>query len=325
MKKLVTRQFQLVLPCIVSLTAACASEAGELDSGNLEYGLATGAKSAAGSYADSPDKKPQPCRDEKGKGCANPQKVKLKFQAKVGKSDFACGRQYQMGTQRAKMTPADLRLNFQDIALIREDNTEVPVTLDTNAWQNGKLALLDFEDATGNCAAGTAATNKVITGTVPEGKYVGVAFTNGVPEELNHADPVTVPEPLKSSQMLWGWLFGYRFTQIEFQQVVPAGEIFVDAWLHAGSTACSGDPQAGTVTCSKHNRNRIVLKGKKFDAKESTIVLDVGAIWADQPLNEDTGCHSVGDACDKLFPKIGLDFATGNPLTTQSVYKLSND
>jgi uncharacterized repeat protein (TIGR04052 family) len=306
----------------------------------VDYALLTGAQYAAGRGADGADaaaaarddadgeKKPGECDREKNRNCpggggGGPKQVKvsLQFKAKVGNKDFACGREYSLGTARTKVTPADLRLNFQDIVLIRDDNKEVPLKLDVNSWQGPNIALLDFEDGSGNCEAyGTAATNKVITGTVPEGKYVGVAFTNGVPKELNHGDPLTAPEPLKSSDMLWSWLVGHRFTQIEFVQVVPVGELFASAWLHVGSTACTGDPALGNVTCSKPNRNRIVLK--KFDWKKDTVTVDPGAIWAKEALTEDVGCHSAGEDCPALFKAIGVDFGTGQASSGQTVYRV---
>ena len=61
----------------------------------------------------------------------------------------------------------------------------IPVTLDQNNFQNGEVALLDFEDATGNCE-GTAETNTTVTGTVPTGTYSGVVFELGVPFDVNH-------------------------------------------------------------------------------------------------------------------------------------------
>lgn len=56
------------------------------------------------------------------------------------------------------------------------------MTLDQDgAWQLGDLALLDFEDASGACANGTAGMNTTLRGTVPEGEYTGLSFTIGVP------------------------------------------------------------------------------------------------------------------------------------------------
>ena len=52
---------------------------------------------------------------------------------------------------------------IQDVALLDESGRETPVKLDTrDPWQTPDVALLDFEDSTGECL-GTPETNREIT------------------------------------------------------------------------------------------------------------------------------------------------------------------
>ncbi len=248
--------------------------------------------------------------------------IEIGFQARVADEDFACGQVYEgVGSTASLAEPQDLRFFVSDVRLIEADGREEPVALDTRApWQLPEVALLDFEDASGLCASGTVDTNSTLTGRVFPGEYVGVAFRVSVPEALNHDDPAALPAPLELGSMSWGWLLGYRFMRAEMAPVGEDGPVAGAALLHLGSTACSGNPQAGTVVCANPNRNEVRLDG--FDPTTSTIVADVAALFADTDLSQDSLCHSTGELCAGPFEKLGVDLSTGSPLPAQSVFRL---
>lgn len=52
--------------------------------------------------------------------------------------------------------------------------------------------------------AGDANVNRAITRTVPPGDYNGIVFVNGVPESLNHGDPLELPAPLQAPMLRVG-------------------------------------------------------------------------------------------------------------------------
>jgi uncharacterized repeat protein (TIGR04052 family) len=246
--------------------------------------------------------------------------VTIRFKAQVGRQDFACGRTYfGLGSTNTSARPQDFRFFVQDLKLIRSDSVEVPVQLDVRApWQLQHVALIDFENATSDCAGeGTPETNTIITGSVPDGSYTGISFTNGIPEDLNHDDPVTSPAPLSAYPALsWGWLSGYRFFKAELLPL-PAGDN--RALAHVGSTSCSGSPSAGTVTCARPNRNRVVLRN--FNPRSGTVVADLAAVFAGTALNADQQCHSTpANLCTPMFSALGVNFGTGQALATQSVF-----
>jgi uncharacterized repeat protein (TIGR04052 family) len=247
--------------------------------------------------------------------------VTIRFHARIGSFDFACGQTYrQIGTNNTTITPQDLRVFVQDLQLIRRDGRFVPVELDIRKpWQSAELALLDFEDGTGSCGEGDSETNTELTGRVPEGDYHGVSFSNGVPETLNHADPLTLGDPLRSHPgMSWGWLDGFRFAKLELREVVGPNQPFSRAELHVGSSACKGDARMGSVHCDKSNRNRVVLND--FDPGNDTIILDIAPIFAETNASEMAECHATEAGCAPMFKAFGVDFATGNALAAQSIY-----
>jgi uncharacterized repeat protein (TIGR04052 family) len=249
--------------------------------------------------------------------------ITLRFAARVGAEPFACGSTYEgQGASGVAAEPQDFRFFVNDVRLIDASGREEPVLLDSRApWQLPEVALLDFEDQSARCAAGTAETNDVITGRVFPGEYVGVAFELGVPEALNHDDPALAPAPLELGSMSWGWLLGYRFLRAE---LAAAGETDAGApgigLLHLGSTACTGNPQAGSVVCANPNRSEVSLP--EFDPASSVIVADLGALFASTDLMLDAQCHSTGDFCAGPFASAGVDPATGAALPAQTLFRV---
>jgi uncharacterized repeat protein (TIGR04052 family) len=265
--------------------------------------------------------------------------VTIRFEARVGDEPFACDRTYRgVGTSSVEVEPRDLRVFVQDLALVRaEDGVEVPVALDEREGvQRTDVTLLDFENDQGSCVGvgGTPATNTIVTGWVPADKYDGVAFTNGVPEEVNHQNPIDLTAPLVAGPLHWNWNGGFLFFNAQLRAVSgdapspePAdndGGESADAGssqdqaqgaaiVHIGSTLCS--PNQG---CGKPNRNRVHLPD--FDLATQRIVLDLAALFADVDLRESTTCHAVGVECGVFFPPLGIDYESGRAAKTQTMY-----
>ena len=82
-------------------------------------------------------------------------------------------------------------------------------------YQSKELTLIDFADGSGSCDPSDKGTNTLVTGTVPAGSYTGIAFVEGVPEQLNHADPALHKGPLQAPGVSWGWTLGFRFVMAE--------------------------------------------------------------------------------------------------------------
>ncbi len=275
----------------------------------------------------------------------------LRFAARVGEEPFACGRTYSgQGAAGSAVQPRDLRFFVQEVRLIAGDGEEVPLSFDERLpWQAEGVALLDFEDGSGLCAAGNAAQNGEITGRVPPGDYTGLVLVVGVDESSNHLDPATARGPLQAGSMSWGWLLGYKFFVAELGEVVAAGDAdgigpspagsdagsdagppSSDAGapatpalgiglLHLGSTSCVGSPAAGDITCARPNRSEV--RFESFDLATQTVVVDVGALFGETDLGGDAQCHSSGAACPPLFEAFGLDFDTGRGAAGQRVFR----
>lgn len=263
------------------------------------------------------------------------QPVVIRFKATVGSRELVCGQTYtEQGSTRTTVTPQDFRFFVEQVHLRTPEGREERVVLDEKPpFQTADVALLDFTDQAGSCGDGLATTtNMVLYGRVPPGTYDGVSFVIGVPETLNHAElTASTPAPLTDPSTYWAWLSGYRFFmaalgQPDLSASVDAGtqlDAGVGATLghglvHIGSTACTGSNRE--PSCAKPNRAVIRLSG--FNPATSTVIADLGAVFAGVDLTGATDCHGDSTPCAPMFQALGIDIATGAPLATQSVFRV---
>ena len=286
------------------------------------------------------------CEDEKsgpdgGGGAAGsgqggsdstPRDVTIHFRAQVVDEEGACGQTYaSQGTADTEVTPRDLRFYVSDVRLVTAEVWEVQFVLDERPqFQAEGVALLAFEDGSAECSNGNDALNGVITGKIAAGNYKGIVFSTAVPEELNHEDPTTLPDPLQAGGMTWGWLLGYKFLVAELAATSGEGT----GIFHLGSTGCENTAPAeggagGTgpdygappeMSCRFQNRNEIRLE--EFDFEADDIVLDLSAVFSEIDLSGMAMCHSMGDGCASLFPSLGVELTTGEASATQRAFRV---
>ncbi len=294
--------------CAITLTA-CGDDASPSDAGNTSDVI---------SMVDAATDASQDVATD-----ASSTRVELRFEAVVGSMPFSCASTFSnLGTTMATWTPSDFRFYVHDVALVTESGSPVPVTLDQDGtWQYQNVALLDFENHTGTCSNGTDATNTSIRGThsAPAGtRFTGLRFTLGVPQALNHRNPATAPSPLNLSTLFWAWQSGYKFLRIDGRTTVPGFNI------HLGSTGCTGDPMAGSVSCTRPNRPMVTLTG--FDPTQSVVVADLARLVTTTDVNVSTGAPGcMSDATDPecltIMPTLGIAMGGGDP-PTQTFFRV---
>jgi uncharacterized repeat protein (TIGR04052 family) len=251
-----------------------------------------------------------------GAGGADTQDVTIAFAANVGDQAFSCDGAFDgLGASATTVTITDFRFYVHGVELrdaASGDWVAVALTQD-GLWQHQDVALLDFEDKTGNCGNGTTETNARVVGQVPAGSYDGLRFKLGLPFELNHGDAATAPSPLNLTGLFWNWQGGYKFLRVD-SLPVGADSPFN---LHLGSTGCDGDPSTGAVvSCSRPNVTSIELA--PFDLAASVAVADYAAVIAENDLSTDQGggpgCMSgqTDPECEPVFRHLGLDVADGS-------------
>ncbi len=260
-------------------------------------------------------------------GCADDedpvvqQAVEIQFDAVVNGQEVACGTDYVgVGSTESGMRIQDFRYFVSDVQLLSSAGEFVPLALEEDGtWQGQNVALLDFEDGTAECSAnGNTPTNTSVRGTVPQGDYVGLRFSLGIPEELNHQDTATAPAPFNVGSMFWVWQTGYKFVRIDMLNDLEAP---ANRWFfHLGSTGCEGTGATAPPTSACTRPNRPTYTFSDFDAQTNNVVMDLGAILENVDIRTDTpespfGCMSnPADSaeCTPVFANMGMDFATGS-------------
>jgi uncharacterized repeat protein (TIGR04052 family) len=211
----------------------------------------------------------------------------------------------------------DLRLYVSDIKLGTQSGDFVDLQLDANGpWQQQDLALLDFEDGSGSCENGTAATNTALRGHAKPEDYLGLKFTVGVPFERNHADPLQAEAPLGDAAMHWHWRAGYKFLRAGIR--TPEDGF----WIHLGSTGCEGTVR-NISACRFPNRVTVTLED--FVPGVDTVEIDLEALLASTALDDSvaTDCSSgpAETTCEAPFRALGIPGVTAAGTSTQSVFR----
>lgn len=213
-------------------------------------------------------------------------------------------------TRAADISLTDLRFYVHDVRLVTTAGDENSVELLPDPlWQNEQVALLDFENGKENCTNGTPQTNTVLRGSAPAGEYVGLRFRIGVPEPLNHENPLVAQAPLNYSFMHWHWSTGYKFLRAGIANDTDR------FWIHLGSSRCEGT-SSGVSGCRSANRPLIVLESYAPDTH--TVEFDLLDLVEGVDLTDGTPSDcSSGPAevsCRTPFAALGIDSDSGDPV-----------
>lgn len=220
----------------------------------------------------------------------------------------------------------NLRFYVSDVDVLAVDGSPLPVHLVADGvWQSEEVALLDFEDGTGDCVGGTPETRKVVMGEVSPGEYNGIEFTVGVPFALNHAlgdAPLGDPALFHSAQR------GHHF--FDFGLLID-GETSWSTRILSMDCASGGSDAAPAEDCERPNVARIRVEN--LNPGEDPIRMKLGQLLAAVDLALDTPYTEVGCVSDPLevaecpfaFGIFGLDWETGNCLNDceeQALFKV---
>jgi uncharacterized repeat protein (TIGR04052 family) len=244
--------------------------------------------------------------------------VTIGFRAVVDRTPFSCANEYsyQGVNDSSTVRISDFRMLVHNVALLNDALEATLVELDDNGTsQDGEVALLDFEDGTFLCAAGTPELYTTITGKVLAGDYSGLSFTVGVPFERNHTefDEAAAP-PLNDPRMFRSVLQGHYFLRVDLATVgEPNGYP-----LHVSSTGCQANDFGGIDRCLSPNRVTFTLPAFDPQAQEVTFDLGVlmdrndldvnGSLPSTPPVETPNGCQSdVTDPdCQAFFISYGM-------------------
>ncbi len=244
--------------------------------------------------------------------CTKEREVELVFRAYADQAPLGCDTWItQFGPKKdVALQVKDFRFFVSNIRMITEEGEEVRLNMiNDGKWQYNNIALLDFENGTGECREkGTPETNTVVRGNIKGQKFKELVFNLGIPKEYNHTDNASMPSPLNLGAMFWSWQSGYKFARFDFVTNGNASEKF---WfIHLGSTGCTSIAKSmpPSKPCLRPNLPEIHIKD--FNLDQNAIVLDLNRFL--QGLVPET-CMSdpSNGACATLFERLGMSLETG--------------
>ena len=261
--------------------------------------------------------------------------VSIAFGVTADGKQVGCGASLpNLGSGHVETKLHDARFYVYGVKLIDKKGERTPITLAQNDWQYADLALLDFKDARGGnapCSETNPAKNTSVTGTAPQGSYVGLEFSVGVPVEaqvdgktvaLNHSAMETAAPPLDIAAMAWNWQAGRKFMLIEVDPpsfVIKADGSKSKSWLvHLGSNGCKGNPATGEIVACAH-QNCFTVTFDRFNAKTQQVNLDLTTLFKDSDIAVDkggaVGCMTALDdpECPAIFKALGLNLVDTAP------------
>lgn len=237
--------------------------------------------------------------------------VEIRFAALANGEPLRCGDSYQVGD--GSFEYRGLRFFVSDVGLGPASDSQSVTLEDDGQWQDGQVALLDFEDGGSVCAVGTVETRAVVQGRLEDANEApsrGLSFTLGVPFASNHQDVAQATGPVSLTSMFWNWQGGYKFLRLD--GFAGGGAYNV----HLGSTGCDGGPMGGVTSCANPNRVEVVIEDFELG---DVVLLDIGALLDGASLSNtaDTppGCMSAPNdpECDAVFENLGLSYGGSNP------------
>lgn len=228
--------------------------------------------------------------------------------AQVGDQALACGMEYPgFGLAQSIVEFSEFALYVHDVHLRNEDGAWVRMRMrDDGMWQRDGVALLDFlGHGSPACAQqGTAETNTLITGYMPEGKYSAIRFSLGVPASHNHINAVTEVAPFNRQRMWWSWASGFRYLKADMRvrTVRPDGTIkdTPKYYAHLGGVNCSKDPTTLVYGCKDP---RVAVVEFPLDPSREGIVVNPLALFAQDDLSIGRGCMGGFSLKDPADPK----------------------
>lgn len=267
-----------------------------------------------------------------GESHAASRQGQLNFQAVYGDQTVNCTRTLSpVGTQGDTVRVNDLRFYIHDLALLTKDGHAVPVKPGPSGlWQRDGIALIDLIDRNIPCGDTAPSPNPAVSFVRPPGRFTGLRFTIGLPDEANHGDATVAQPPLNMTSMFWTWQYGYRFFTLDVTVMRKPGDKARPHGfpVHLGSTGCesTSPTEAPKSACKAPNLVTVTLPD--FNPARQTVQLDIRQLLAtsnvgvNQP-NSAPGCMSDPDDkdCAGVFHEFGLPFGPETAPPAQSVFR----
>ena len=242
------------------------------------------------------------------------EEVEIPFSVEFKGSEVRCGRGVAVGMKRdVNLWLADLKFVVSDPA-VRTPKGEWRAVefVPDGEFQSKKQALLDFEDATGECAkGGTTATQAGVRLRVPKNTSGGMRFTLGGSRD-DEARPRALVELGQAG------LGGPSFLRL-----VMKDDLEREVKVELRSTGCGG---ASSLGGGCERKNHAEVEFERLMLKKEGVVLDIGEFLSrldsrGHPVLITCGGEADSDQCGAVFAALGLDLVSGKPRGNQVAFR----
>lgn len=209
---------------------------------------------------------------------------------------LTCASQMGIEIDKAKWFVSDLRLTFADMS---EGESQAPKLLPSNSQQQGS-ALVTVLDCVQGEEQGSSAHIR-FAADQPWQQAQTLQFTLGLPHELNHGNPLTLPPPLDQGDMYWVWQSGHKFMRVDLRyQEQP--------WaFHLGSLGCQSASavRPPKEPCVQPNRFSMTLTAPP--KKVQGIALHLDRLLTNLSMDPSNQCvlhNAAQPACDVIMKNV---------------------
>jgi len=219
--------------------------------------------------------------------------VLLKFDSYFDGKSFNCSKTIESSGSHWRLFQAQFYVS--NVAFKDQQNTWHKTSFAVSTGQSEQVALI------GGICGNAFQWSTAVKSPISAKNISAIRFDLGVPESLNHKNPITQPSPLNQSDMFWTWRLGYKFARIEF-----ASED--SEWIfHLGSTGCHSPSPVRPPKDACLNPNRVTVVFDNFRA-DQTISLNLDMLLNDIDMKANNNCQSSSDTplCQSLFQRMGI-------------------
>lgn len=206
---------------------------------------------------------------------------------------LTCGASF---SEQGKVWRIDKLAWFLTQFAVRENGVWRPLLLVENEQQVKDAVLIEFVCNKANQVLATVHFGQALDWQ----KVQAIRFKLGLPFELNHANPLTQPQPINRPDMFWSWQGGHKFMRIELSAEQQS-------WaFHLGSVGCVSDSamRAPLRTCIQPNIFEYELQ---VDGKAGQIQLNIDKLFTAVELAGNNGCRFHGSqeaVCTRLLQNL---------------------
>jgi uncharacterized repeat protein (TIGR04052 family) len=132
-------------------------------------------------------------------------------------------------------------------------------------------------------------------------------FTLGLPEALNHQNPLQASSVFQAPDMHWNWQFGYKFFRLDLASAADNTAANASPWsFHLGSTGCDAPSvmRAPATPCQAPNRVTVTVN---YQAGQQ-LTLDLAPLLQGITPSSDNSCMADRQvqSCQLLLSRLGL-------------------